>query len=205
MIILDNASYHCCRHPDTPNHSKMRKQECLAFLTANCPTVDINGLTAHQLKSEVRKYVEANIPLEIVRLAEEKGHKVLFTPPYHSDLQPIELVWALVKGNVGRQYSVGTTLELVNQRLEAEFKKLEISGQSTIGRMIEGCASLAAKMHEEAMGDEGTYDADDGDHRDAGNDDNDDSSSSVADELSDDDDSVSVEVDEAFDGDLVEV
>jgi transposase len=37
----------------------------------------------------------------IILLAEELGHKVLWTPPYHSDLQPVEFVWARVKDNVG--------------------------------------------------------------------------------------------------------
>ncbi|OAF66049.1 hypothetical protein A3Q56_06223 [Intoshia linei] len=30
-------------------------------------------------------------------MAEEENRLVLFTPPYHSDLQPIELIWAITK------------------------------------------------------------------------------------------------------------
>jgi hypothetical protein len=70
------------------------------------------------------------------------------------DLQPIELVWALVKGNVGQQScwcGVGTTLEIVNQRLEQEFEKLLVSGKDSIERMIEKCANIATKMYGEAM------------------------------------------------------
>ena len=55
--------------------------------------------------------------IEVVKLEEDKGHEVLFTPPYHSDLQPIELLWALIKGNIGRQYNINTTLDTVYQRL----------------------------------------------------------------------------------------
>jgi hypothetical protein len=74
---------------------------------------------------------------------------VLFTPAYHSDLQPIELVWAQVKGNVGRQYSNQITLNLVYERLMHEFNQLEDSGHQSINGMIEKCASLAAQFHAE--------------------------------------------------------
>jgi hypothetical protein len=70
-------------------------------------------------------------------LAEEQGHQVLFTPPYHSDFQPIELVWALIKGNVGHQYNTNATLDIVYNRLMDEFRKLEESGQESIQMIIE--------------------------------------------------------------------
>lgn len=34
---------------------------------------------------------------EIERLARGKGHEVLFLPPYHPQLSPIELAWGRVK------------------------------------------------------------------------------------------------------------
>ena len=85
---------------------------------------------------------------QVVGLATEKGHKVLFTPPYHSDLQPIELVWARVKGNVGRQYSNESTLDLVYQRLLAEFQSLSVAHNSVHG-MIEKCTRVAEKFYNE--------------------------------------------------------
>ncbi len=51
-------------------------------------------------------------------MAKDRGHGVLFTPPYHSNLQPIELVWANSKGEVGRQYDTNTTIQDVEQRLQ---------------------------------------------------------------------------------------
>jgi hypothetical protein len=97
---------------------------------------------------------------EVERLADEGGHTVLFTPAYHSDLQPIELVWALVKGNVGRQYSNETTLDIVYQRLMHEFNQLEDSGHHSIKGMIEKCATLAWKFYGE-MGAEDEIDDED--------------------------------------------
>jgi transposase len=46
------------------------------------------------------------------------GHDIVFTPPYHSNLQPIELVWANTKGEVGRQYDTQTTFKDVRQHPE---------------------------------------------------------------------------------------
>jgi hypothetical protein len=158
LIILDNASYHCCKHPDTPNPARMKKQECVGFLAARAPAVVTAGMTMIELQEEVKKYIEACIPMEIVRLAGEKGHKVLFTPQYHSYLQPMELVWALlVKDNVGLQDGAETKLQIINQRcLDQEFEKLQASGQGDIERMIEQCADIASKMYDEAMEADGT-------------------------------------------------
>jgi hypothetical protein len=36
----------------------------------------------------------------------EHGHSVLRLPPYHPDLNPIELIWASVKEYVARKMSV---------------------------------------------------------------------------------------------------
>ena len=106
----------------------------------------LENRTALQLKQLVKHWIEANVPIEIVRLAEEAGHRVLFTPPYHSDLQPIELVWARIKGNIGRQYTTGTTISVVYDRLMHEFGKLEQDG-TPIGRMIEKCATIAQDFY----------------------------------------------------------
>ena len=99
-------------------------------------------------KQLVKEWTEANIPIKIVQLAEEAGHRMLFTPPYHSDLQPIKLVWARIKGNIGRQYTTGTTLSMVYERMMHEFGKLEQDG-TPIGRMIEKCATIAQAFYDD--------------------------------------------------------
>lgn len=42
-------------------------------------------------------WLQNNIEAEIIEIAEEYGHKVIFTPSCFSGPQPIELVWARVK------------------------------------------------------------------------------------------------------------
>ncbi|KAG9400550.1 hypothetical protein AC1031_010764 [Aphanomyces cochlioides] len=54
-------------------------------------------------------------------MAKDRGHEVVFTPPYHSDFQPIEMIWSIVKGAVGRQYNTSTKFPDVRERLDREF------------------------------------------------------------------------------------
>ncbi|OQR85319.1 hypothetical protein ACHHYP_11952 [Achlya hypogyna] len=69
-------------------------------------------------------------------VAKKDGHNVLFTPPHHSNLQPSELVWGVVKGAVGRQYTEDTTFQDVRVRLDAA-----LDGPSW--RTIEDCMNNA--------------------------------------------------------------
>jgi hypothetical protein len=126
---------------DTPKAYKMKKEQMLQFLQdKEVPEVKPN-MSASELRMLVRDWIAKNVLIEVVRLAEEQGHKVVYTAPYHSDLQPMELVWALIKGNVGRQYNENTTLTLVYERLMAEFQRLEQSGHESVAGMIEKCAA----------------------------------------------------------------
>jgi hypothetical protein len=166
---MDNAAYHKLYGSHVPKWGKLRKQECIDFLLskgfeveARCPAVVV--------KARTKEWILANEKFECVRLAEEQGHKVLFTPPYHSDLQPIELTWARIKGNIGRQYSVGTTLALVHERLLHEFKNLEESGHGAIQGMINKCVRIAKTfyddMPEEELAEEALEDEEDDDYGD---------------------------------------
>ncbi|KAG7373531.1 DDE superfamily endonuclease [Nitzschia inconspicua] len=153
LIMMDNAKYHLVYGDDVPKPSKMKKEECLTFLQMNQVEIPERA-TAVELKALVKNHIRENVPFECERLAKEQGHEVLLTPPYHSDLQPIELVWAMVKGGVGRQYNNETTLELVDQRLLAQFDHLQTSGHDSIAGMIKQCAETSLKLFQELENDE---------------------------------------------------
>ena len=57
------------------------------------------------------------------------------------------MVWSQVKGEVGRQYDISTTMLTVKQRLEAAFEHL---GADTTGR-IENLYTHVRKIEEEYM------------------------------------------------------
>lgn len=153
VIYMDNAAYHKTRPADTPKTATMKKAELIEFLQERDIHFGARG-TAPQLRQIARQWVMQNVKMEAVQVAEAHGHRVVFTAPYHSDLQPIELVWALIKGNVGRQYSLGTSLDMVHERLMAEFAKLEESGHDSVNGMIEKCANLTNNLYLEIQNEE---------------------------------------------------
>ena len=55
-------------------------------------------------------------------IAEQAGHEILRTPPYHPELQPIETCWGIVKNQVARNCDF-TMANLLTQ-LETAFKSV---------------------------------------------------------------------------------
>ena len=53
------------------------------------------------------------------------GHSVLRLPPYHVDLNPIELVWSDIKGRVGE--SVSDSLEVKRRLCEQAISEYSVS------------------------------------------------------------------------------
>lgn len=45
-------------------------------------------------KVQLADYINIHIKPEIVRMSEDAGRRVLYTPPHRSDLQLIKLLWA---------------------------------------------------------------------------------------------------------------
>ena len=118
IIIMDNASYHK-GYVDKYPKANARKAEFVAFCVAKNIDFDVRD-TKPILRDKVRAYKKTQ-KTACELMAEEHGHKVLYTPPYHSDLQPIELLWAKLKGNIGRKYDTDTTMTVLKERLDGEF------------------------------------------------------------------------------------
>jgi hypothetical protein len=87
LIMLDNAAYHCVYGEGVSKWYRMKKQECIDYLMAK--SIDFDpAMSAMEMKQLVNQYIISNVKIEVERLAEKDGHTVLFTPAYHSDLQP---------------------------------------------------------------------------------------------------------------------
>jgi transposase len=161
--MMDNAAYHLVYSEHVPRPSKLKKAELIAYLQSKGQTIvneDGRPLTALLLRAKVKEYIEKNEVSAVIELARagEIKHKILFTPPYHSDLQPVELLWAKIKGNVARLYSNGRTIEELKEQLDAEFKSASLSTEkasASIQGMIEATAKLTKKFWDEIpQGDE---------------------------------------------------
>nr|XP_034334823.1 uncharacterized protein LOC117691984 [Crassostrea gigas] len=123
VIVMDNASYHSHLDPESrcPT-SSAPKAEIQSWL-------DRKGIyyNPRMIKAELVTLVKQHKPRPkyvIDDLASQSGHTVLRLPPYHCELNPIELVWAELKSFVARS----------NATFKKEkVKELFIQARSTYG------------------------------------------------------------------------
>jgi transposase len=120
LIIMDNAPYHniLSKHsPPTPQSSKKKIKEWLEQNKVYCRD--------DCLKPELVEIIRKMVPEPIYAVDETAiffGHKILRTPPYHPELQPIETCWGVVKNHVARNCDF-TVKNLVKQ-LDCGFNKV---------------------------------------------------------------------------------
>ncbi len=77
------------------------------------------------LKSELYELCKKMAPppvFKIDQLAEEYGHKILRTPQYHCELQPIESCWGVVKNHCRDHCEF--TMESLYKHLDIGFSKV---------------------------------------------------------------------------------
>lgn len=117
IIIMDNAPYHSVQLNKTPIASS-KKIEIMSWLHSK-------SLPYHpsMLKCELLEIVKRNKPLpeyKIDNYAAAHGHTVLRLSPYHCDLNPIELIWSMVKRKVAaHNIDSNTNIEaLIRQSFE---------------------------------------------------------------------------------------
>jgi transposase len=142
VIEMDNAAYHVALPPDRPKEG-MNKPLLLRYCEEYKLDVSPNAPKS-VIWTMLKPIVEKMKPVS-VDLAVSNGHRILLTPPYHSDLQPIELLWAHVKGAVGRQYDENTTLSMVKERLIDAFNE---TSSELVDKIIAHCVKIECKMRE---------------------------------------------------------
>lgn len=138
VIVMDNAKYHTVL-PDAIPRKSWKKAKLLQYCNDNGMAVEPTDSRATIWESIAPRVASAQ-PL-IVEMARSAGHDVLFSPPHYSDLQPIETVWAIVKGRVGRQYDNSTNMSEVQERLRKAFTELS-------SHEVEGCIKKAQQALE---------------------------------------------------------
>ncbi|OAF63599.1 hypothetical protein A3Q56_08693, partial [Intoshia linei] len=116
----ENMEYTCKKElKNLPNNVPRMSNKKKAFIEyCNKNQIAYNDDMKTELWYKVNKYVQEYVKPVVCSMSEAEGHEVTFSPPYHSDLDPIELIWAISKGEVGRQYSMGTNLSILKDRLE---------------------------------------------------------------------------------------
>ena len=118
LIVMDRCPFHMvCKDPVIPG--QMRKAELQEWLTHNGFNWEENWLRP-RLIEEVEGKRDKKTMVEI--FAEENGHRVLFLPVHHPELNPIELVWNTAKGECARLFSNKTSFQDQRIRLQDAFK-----------------------------------------------------------------------------------
>lgn len=120
IVVLDNAPYHNKLVNKAPS-SNTRKSEIQTWLTENNIP-----FTPDMYKTELLLLVKRNRPQPVYRIDEilqDKGFVPLRLPPYHPDLNPIELIWNMVKMKVSEKNMSHVSLsDLRNMTSEAVGK-----------------------------------------------------------------------------------
>ena len=101
VIIIDNASYHS-RNDENYPIATWRKAKYQEWLKKNNVTYRTDAL-----RSEIwllfKRHQDAKSCRIIDKIAQRYGREVLRLPPYHCDLNAIELIWANEKNFVARE------------------------------------------------------------------------------------------------------
>lgn len=100
VVVLDNASYHSLKVEKIPN-SNTKKDDIKAWLNDKKIPYQSSCLKKDLLQkvSEASHFYDDYV---VDALARDSGRTVVRLPPYHCELNPIELVWANMKSYVAR-------------------------------------------------------------------------------------------------------
>lgn len=101
VIVIDNAPYHSRKSEKIPNRS-WKKQKIIDWLITK--NIDFED---DMLKAELLQLVNRNKnkydKYAVDEMAKDQNKTVLRLPPYHCELNPIELIWAQIKDYVAKE------------------------------------------------------------------------------------------------------
>lgn len=123
VIVIDNAPYHSRKLEKIPNMS-WKKHEIVQWLDAKNITI-AEGLLKRDLvqivSQEKQKYDKYALDYETVK----RKHTILRLPPYHCVLNPIEMVWAQVKGYIRRHNTTFKT-QNISTLIEEGYESVSV-------------------------------------------------------------------------------
>lgn len=101
VIVMDNASYHSRKLEKVPNASSNKKTIKEWLLSKDIYFEE--DYLKRELLEVVNKYKNQFNGYIIEEIAKKHDVKILRLPPYHCELNPIEMAWNQVKGYVARK------------------------------------------------------------------------------------------------------
>ncbi|GBP48920.1 Protocadherin-like wing polarity protein stan [Eumeta japonica] len=134
VIVMDNASYNSRRKEKIPVTSWLKKN--IQDWLSSKEIVFENTETKVELLLKVKNVKDRYASYVVDEIAKTAGIEVLRLPPYHRELNPIELVWADVRDHVARN---NTTFKLndVRKLLEESLSNIgEAKWRMCIERVV---------------------------------------------------------------------
>lgn len=121
VLVVDNASYHNTLIDKAPNSNSNKSQMQEWLRNKN---IDFNPKSLKpELYEIIKRHKNEYIQYSLDSIMESHGHKVLRLPPYHLDFNPIENIWAQVKGHVSK-FNVSMNLTEVKRLLLEKFSSI---------------------------------------------------------------------------------
>ncbi|XP_060808779.1 uncharacterized protein LOC132903764 [Amyelois transitella] len=118
VVVVDNASYHNKQFDAAPT-SSTKKAEMQSWLRQKGIEFE-ESMLKPELYNIVKKHKEQFKKFNIDAILNEAGHSVLRLPPYHPDLNPIEMAWSQIKGYVASKnvsWNLTQITDLVNEKV----------------------------------------------------------------------------------------
>ena len=116
----DGAAYHK-RQVDKAPMSNDPKEKIKEWLKSKGVAFD-EGAFKRELLALVDEHRDTNRRYHVCDIAKAHGHEVLYTPAYHPELQPIELVWGQVKNKITECRTRMSGEEVTMQGLQELFR-----------------------------------------------------------------------------------
>ena len=124
VIVVDNARYHNVEinRAPTSNTPIAEMKWWLAEKNISYPTSALKP----DLYNIIKKHKPEEKQFRLDALFSAAGHSVLRLPPYHPDLNPIEMIWGTVKSWVGQKnvtFKLEDAMHLAEEKFSAISKE----------------------------------------------------------------------------------
>lgn len=134
IIVMDNASYHNILSDISAPIATSAKKDIIAWLEKNNIPVNPDCLKPELI--EVLNKIAPEPTYTVDEIARKNGHEIIRTPPYHPELQPIEICWGIVKNEIARNCDF--TMKNLEIQLEKAFDIVTVDTCLKIIKKIRG-------------------------------------------------------------------
>ncbi|KAJ8918507.1 hypothetical protein NQ315_015212 [Exocentrus adspersus] len=134
VIVMDNASYHSRKVEKVPTQSS-KKADMQAWLRSKNIKFE-EGMVRRQLLDIIRQHKERYNLYVTDEMAKKDDKIVLRLPPYHCELNPIEMIWAQVKNDVAARNTTFKITDVKPLLIDALNKVTEVNWKKCVDHVI---------------------------------------------------------------------